>query len=149
MCCMYLRHSTRRKDGKAHIYWQLVRSIRCGHKVKQQTVAHLGELDAEGRASAARLAQQITDRDNSGLQDLCQSNAPVEAVKVRLDAGRLEHARSFGVAGLDGMASPETEGTARRPATLRARSRGLGRRHRVAGHRTIVRAVQRTARGRH
>lgn len=144
---MYLRHSTRRKDGKAHIYWQLVRSIRCGRKVKQQTVAHLGELDAEGRA--ARLAQQITDRDNSGLQDLFQSNAPVEAVKVRLDAVRLEHARSFGVAGLDVMASPETERTARRPATLRARSRGLGRRHRVAGHRAIVRAIQRTARGRH
>src|SRR2546426_8939221 len=47
---MYLRHTTRRKDGKVHRYWQLVRSVRVGRKVVQQTVAHLGELDAQGRA---------------------------------------------------------------------------------------------------
>ena len=43
---MYLRHATRVKDGKAHTYWRLVRSVRMGRKVVQQTVAHLGELDA-------------------------------------------------------------------------------------------------------
>jgi len=48
---MYLRHTTRVKDGKAHTYWRLVRSVRVGRKVVQQTVAQLGELDAEGRAS--------------------------------------------------------------------------------------------------
>jgi len=47
---MYLRHTTRRKNGKVHRYWQLVRSVRVGRKVVQQTVAHLGELDAQGRA---------------------------------------------------------------------------------------------------
>jgi len=49
---MYLRHTTRRKDGKVHRYWRLVRSVRVGRKVVQQTVAHLGELDAAGRARA-------------------------------------------------------------------------------------------------
>ena len=43
---MYLRHATRVKDGKAHTYWRLVRSVRVGRKVVQQTVAHRGELDA-------------------------------------------------------------------------------------------------------
>jgi transposase len=43
---MYLRHTTRRKDGKVHRYWRLVRSVRVGGKVVQQTVAHLGELFA-------------------------------------------------------------------------------------------------------
>jgi broad specificity phosphatase PhoE len=57
---MYLRHTTRRKDGKVHRYWQLVRSVRVGRKIVQQTVAHLGELDAEGRARARALAQAIT-----------------------------------------------------------------------------------------
>jgi len=95
MRCMYLRHSTRRKDGKTHVYWQLVRSVRHGRKVKQQTVAHLGELDAEGRASAARLARQITGRDTSQAE-LFQKDAPAPAVKVKLDAVRLEHSRSFG-----------------------------------------------------
>ena len=46
---MYLRHTTRCKDGKTHVYWQLVRSVRRGRKVVQETVAQLGELDAEGR----------------------------------------------------------------------------------------------------
>lgn len=51
---MYLRHTTRRKDGKTHVYWRLVRSVRRGRKVAQETVAHLGELDAEGRAACAQ-----------------------------------------------------------------------------------------------
>ena len=36
---MYLRHTTRRKDGKVHRYWRLVRSVRVGRRVIQQTVA--------------------------------------------------------------------------------------------------------------
>jgi hypothetical protein len=39
---MYLRHTTIRKDGKTHTYWRLVRSVRRGRKVVQETVAHLG-----------------------------------------------------------------------------------------------------------
>ncbi len=54
---MYLRHTTRRKAGKVHRYWQLVRSGRVGRKVIQQIVAHLGELDAHGRARAQALAR--------------------------------------------------------------------------------------------
>jgi len=94
---MYLRHSTRCKDGKTHVYWRLVRSVRRGRKVVQETVAQLGELDAEGRASATRLAREITGRESrESLGDLFNEIAPVEALKVRLDAVRLERARSFG-----------------------------------------------------
>jgi hypothetical protein len=57
---LYLRHAVRRKGGKAHTYWRLVRSVRRGGKVVQETVAQLGELDGEGRARARLLAQQIT-----------------------------------------------------------------------------------------
>ena len=49
---MYLRHCVRRKNGKRHTYWRLVRSVRRNGKVIQETVAQLGELDAEGRAKA-------------------------------------------------------------------------------------------------
>jgi hypothetical protein len=94
---MYLRHTTRRKDGKTHVYWQLVRSVRHGRKVVQETVAQLGELDAEGRARAARLAREITGRSNESSQgNLFDRSAPVDAVKVQLDAVRLECSRSFG-----------------------------------------------------
>ena len=48
---MYLRYTTRKKDGKVHRTWRLVRSVRVGRRVIQQTVAHLGELDeADGCA---------------------------------------------------------------------------------------------------
>jgi hypothetical protein len=49
---MYLRHTIRKKDGKVHRYWCLVRSVRVGRRVIQQTVAHLGELDEHGRIEA-------------------------------------------------------------------------------------------------
>ena len=60
---MYLRHTTVRKDGKTHSYWRLVRSVRRGRKVVQETVAQLGELDAQGRARARTLALRLTGRD--------------------------------------------------------------------------------------
>ena len=92
---MYLRHTTRRKDGKAHTYWQLVRSVRVGKTVRQQTVAHLGELDAQGRARARALADALT---GGALQtDLFAPPAPpAEAVPVRLQRVRLERGRTFG-----------------------------------------------------
>jgi len=65
---MYLRHTTIRKDGKEHRYWRLVRSVRRDGKVVQETVAHLGELDAQGKANARDLADRLMGRDRqSGL----------------------------------------------------------------------------------
>jgi transposase len=92
---MYLRHTTVNKDGKTHIYWRLVRSVRRGRKVFQETVAHLGELDAQGRARARRLALEIT----GGCEqcDLFEAAATAgELVAVRLERVRLERARRFG-----------------------------------------------------
>src|SRR2546425_8673682 len=91
---MYLRHTTRRKNGKAHRYWQLVRSVRVGRKVVQQTVAHLGELDVQGRARARALARAITgDREQS---DLFIGDEADELIPVRLTRIRLERGRTFG-----------------------------------------------------
>jgi transposase len=92
---MYLRHTTRRKDGKTHVYWQLVRSVRRGRKVVQQTVAQLGELDAEGRARAQALARSIAGDDGGGSQRHL-FDEPVEAVPVKLGKVRVERSRSFG-----------------------------------------------------
>jgi Transposase DDE domain len=91
---MYLRHTTRRKDGKVHRYWQLVRSVRVGRKVIQQTVAHLGELDAQGRARAQALARAITgDREQP---DLFVEDPAEATIAVRLSRIRLERGRRFG-----------------------------------------------------
>jgi hypothetical protein len=92
---MYLRHTTRRKDGKVHTYWQLVRSVRVGRKVQQQTVAQLGELDAQGRARAKALARSITG-DAEQAELFAPAAEPREPIAVRLDRVRLERGRTFG-----------------------------------------------------
>ena len=96
---MYLRHTTRKKNGKVHTYWRLVRSVRVGRRVVQQTVATLGELDAKGRAKAQALADQLGARGSSrqlGLFDEDFESEPVEAVRVDLKRIRLERSRKFG-----------------------------------------------------
>ena len=92
---MYLRHTTRHKDGKIHVYWQLVRSVRHGGKVVQETVAQLGELDGEGRAQAKALARSIRGREEEQRQ-LFEGGEPAKALAVKLDEIRLERSRSFG-----------------------------------------------------
>ena len=91
---MYLRHTTRRKDGKVHRYWCLVRSVRIGRRVIQQTVAHLGELDAEGRLEARRLAGRLVGAPEQ--TPLFDDGGGQPTVSVRLKGIRIERSRRFG-----------------------------------------------------
>jgi transposase len=93
---MYLRHSTVKKDGKDHTYWRLVRSVRFGSRVVQQTVAQLGELDSQGRANAKLLARSITGRHEEQRDLFEASPANAQAVAVKLDEVRLDRGRAFG-----------------------------------------------------
>ncbi len=78
---MYLRHGTIEKDGKRHAYWRLVRSVRAGRKVRQQTVATLGELNERGRLEARALWKSLrpkfnfTDTDEAGGTERDRSRA--------------------------------------------------------------------------
>jgi transposase len=91
---MYLRYTTRKKDGKVHRYWRLVRSVRIGRRVIQQTVAQLGELDARGRLQAQALARRLIGRpEQAGLFDDSQQHL---TVPVRLKGVRVERSRQFG-----------------------------------------------------
>jgi transposase len=91
---MYLRHTTVTKNGKSRVYWRLVRSVRVGSKVRQETVAQLGELDAQGRVRARALAQAIVGLERQpGLFD---DPLPAEPVAVRLNQLQLERGRRFG-----------------------------------------------------
>ena len=78
---MYLRHSTVRKNGKTHTYWRLVRSVRKGKKVRQETVAYLGELDAQGRAKASALAKHFLG-DRSEQLDFFDDSSSLDSVSV-------------------------------------------------------------------
>ena len=91
---MYLRHTTVTKNRKTHTYWRLVRSVRVGSKVRQETIAQLGELDARGRVRARALAEAIVGVERQpGLFD---DELPQEPISVDLRRFRLERGRRFG-----------------------------------------------------
>src|SRR3954464_9668873 len=91
---MFLRHTTITKNGKTHTYWRLVRSVRTGTKVRQETVLQLGELDDQGRIRAKALAQSFLGvQRQPGWFDDATSDQPLA---VRLKGVRLERGRRFG-----------------------------------------------------
>lgn len=91
---MYLRHTIRKKDGKVHRYWCLVRSVRVGRRVIQQTVAHLGELDERGQIAARALARRVIGApEQTALFDDGSANL---TAPVRLKGVRIERSRRFG-----------------------------------------------------
>src|SRR5262245_7126681 len=89
---MYLRHTIRKKDGKVHRTWRLVRSVRVGRRVIQQTVAQLGELDEHGRLEAQ--AQHLIGTPEQA--QLFDDGVRDVTVPVRLKGIRLERSRQFG-----------------------------------------------------
>jgi transposase len=91
---MYLRHTTIRKDGKVHRYWRLVRSVRVGRRVIQQTVAQLGELDEHGRIEAQALARRLIGAPEQTA--LFDDGSEHLTVPVRLKGIRVERSRRFG-----------------------------------------------------
>jgi hypothetical protein len=91
---MYLRYTTRKKDGKVHRTWRLVRSVRIGRRVIQQTVAHLGELDEAGRLRARALARSLIGQPEQA--DLFDDATGDQSVGVRLKGVRVENTRHFG-----------------------------------------------------
>jgi hypothetical protein len=91
---MDLRHTIRRKDGKVHRYWCLVRSVRVGRRVIQQTVAHLGELDERGRIEARALARRLIGAPEEAR--LFNDGSEHLTAPIRLKAVRIERSRQFG-----------------------------------------------------
>ena len=91
---MYLRYTTRKKDGKIHRSWRLVRSVRIGRRVIQQTVTHLGELDEAGRIHARALARALIGEPEHA--DLFDDGTSAQTVAVRLNGVRVENSRQFG-----------------------------------------------------
>ena len=72
-----------------------MRSVRRGKKVFQETVAHLGELDAKGRARAKHLARRMTG-GRSEQFELFEERSSEEVIPVRVDRVRTERSRRFG-----------------------------------------------------
>ena len=91
---MYLRHTIRKKDGKVHRYWCLVRSVRIGPRVIQQTVAQPRELYERSRIQALALARHLIL--SSEQAQLFNDGSEHLTVPVRLKRIRIERSRRLG-----------------------------------------------------
>lgn len=99
---MFLRRYVRNKDGKKHIYFALVESVRTDSGPRQQIVAYLGELNAEqerrwqrtvvfhNRQGEAQQLRLFPDDDTAPLP------GDPEVVRVRVDTVGWTNARCFG-----------------------------------------------------
>lgn len=91
---MYLRKTRIFKDGKGHVYWSLVESIRTASGPRQRTVACLGELNEKQQKGWKRIANQVDGKPIiRGLFD-SEEDQRVEAVKI--GQVRVERVRRFG-----------------------------------------------------
>ena len=91
---LYLRKTEIFKDGKEHVYWRLVESIRTASGPRQKTVACLGELNEKQRKTWKQVANQVDGKPIiRGLFD-SEEDGRVEAVKI--GKVRVERMRRFG-----------------------------------------------------
>jgi len=100
---MFLRHYTRKKNGKAHRYWSIVESRRLdGGRVAQRQLLYLGEIN-DSQEAAWRKSIEVFDEDKaeSGQAALFPDDRPipadeVNALSLRMTEMRLLRPRSFG-----------------------------------------------------
>jgi transposase len=107
---MFLRQTTRKKDGKTHRYWNIVENKRLDNgKVVQRHVLYLGEINSS-QAAAWRKAIEVLD-DDSGRgrtlslfpEDHCDGLVDDTAiVRLRLSDLRLCRPRQWGACWLAG-----------------------------------------------
>ena len=92
---VYLRHTTVRKGSRTYTYWKLVRSVRHGSRVRQEVVAHLGRLDAQGKRQASALAKHFLGA-RANQPELFEDTRDLPIAQVKLNEVRVERSRSFG-----------------------------------------------------
>ena len=67
---MFLRSTTRLKNGKKHYYWSIVENRRCrADRVVQQRVLYLGEINDSQREQWIR-AIEVFDEDADAMEQL-------------------------------------------------------------------------------
>jgi hypothetical protein len=88
---MYIRETTRFKDGKRHCYWALVESYRTERGTRQRIVAWLGEMDKAGRLGVKEVAEGTLGHQ----YDLFEKTEP-EWVEIDVNRVKVENVVDFG-----------------------------------------------------
>jgi transposase len=99
---MFLKCSTRKKDGKEHRSWSVVESRRIGRGVVQRHVLYLGEINDSQRAAWQKAVDVFDEHDGQTRQcalfpaDRTPPITDTPAVQVQLNQLQLSRPRSWG-----------------------------------------------------
>jgi hypothetical protein len=99
---MFLKCSTRRKDGKKHRTWSIVESRRLGRSVVQRHVLYLGEINDSQRTAWQKAVAVFDEQDGQTRQcvlfpeDRPPPVTDTPTVQVRLDGLQLSRPRTWG-----------------------------------------------------
>src|SRR3970282_3010049 len=98
---MFLRSNRRSKDGKQHVYWSLVETVRTPDGPRQPTLCYLGELNSSAQARWLKTVEVFNEQGEAQQLKLfpSQVEAPPDdpqVARVLLDKVRLERTRQFG-----------------------------------------------------
>src|SRR5712692_2391994 len=98
---MFLRPHQRTKDGKDHIYWSLVETVRTVDGPRQRTLCYLGELNGSAQARWLKSVEVFNAQGEVEQLKLCPSHIEVpdddpQVARVLVNRVRLERTRQFG-----------------------------------------------------
>ncbi len=99
---MFLRCTTRKKDGKEHRYWNVVENRRIsGGRVVQRQVLYLGEINDSQQEAWRKTIDVFEDGGTTAQMALFPEDRPVEisdehVVKIRLKEVQLRRPRQWG-----------------------------------------------------
>jgi hypothetical protein len=99
---MFLRCTTRKKDGKEHRYWNVVENRRISSgRVVQRQVLYLGEINDSQREAWRKTIEVFEDGGTTAQMALFPEDRPVEiddeqVVKIRLKDVELRRPRQWG-----------------------------------------------------
>jgi len=99
---MFLKCSTRHKDGKEHRSWSVVESHRIGRRVRQRHVLYLGEINDCQRLAWQKSIEVFDEQQGQSCQcvlfpeDRHPPPSPTPSVQVCLDRLRLSRPRTWG-----------------------------------------------------
>jgi transposase len=124
---MFLRPNYRAKDGKDHIYWSLVETVRTVDGPRQRTLCYLGELNGSAQARWLKSVEVFNEQGEAEQLKLFPSQVEPPAddpqvARVLVNRVRLERTRQFGACflgwelwkqlGLDGFYEQVIDGEA-------------------------------------
>ena len=99
---MFLKCSTRKKDGKEHRSWSVVESHRIGRHVGQRHVLYLGDINDSQHAAWQKAIAVFDEQDGQSRQcalfpeDRTPLATATTVEQVRLDQLQLSRPRSWG-----------------------------------------------------